>query len=109
MAELGEAVTALVTGDFVKLNRVVAAPDAATQAGAHEVTWAVIVRLLPGLLPKTGERPRAGLADLLAAGASAAKIAGVRADLPEVAAIAAQKGSSRLVQEARRLHQQMAQ
>ncbi|MFC4114022.1 DUF6493 family protein [Nonomuraea zeae] len=105
VAELGEAVTALVTADFVKLNRVVAVLDGATQAGAHEVIWAVIARVLPALLPKDGERPRAGLADLLAAGARAARIAGVRADLPEVAAIAARKGSSRLVQEARRLHQ----
>ncbi|GAA4983466.1 hypothetical protein HD597_000721 [Nonomuraea thailandensis] len=86
VAELGEAAIALVTGDFVKLNRVVAALDDATLAGAHEVTWAVIARVLPGLLPQAGERPCAGLAGLLAAGAKAATIAGVRTDLPEVAA-----------------------
>ncbi|MET7334421.1 DUF6493 family protein [Nonomuraea sp. NPDC005650] len=102
---LGETVTALVVKGFVKLNRVVSVLDDATQAGAHEAVWEVVVRLLPGLMPQEGERPRAGLADLLAAGARAARIAGVRAELPEVAAVAARKGSSRLVQEARRLQQ----
>ncbi|MEU6717937.1 hypothetical protein ABZ897_41265 [Nonomuraea sp. NPDC046802] len=103
VAALGEAVSTLVSADVVKLNRVVAVLDDATQAGAHEAVWAVIVGALPGLLPKDGESPRAGSADLLAAGARAARIAGARAELPEVAAIAARKGSSRLVQEARRL------
>ncbi|MGP3961805.1 DUF7825 domain-containing protein [Nonomuraea sp. 3N208] len=107
-AELARAVTTLVTADVVKLNRVVSVLDDVTQAGAHEAVWAVIAGLLPGLLPQDGERPRAGLADLLAAGARAARIAGVRADLPEVGAIAARKGSSRLIQEARRLVQLVA-
>ncbi|GAA3595535.1 hypothetical protein GCM10022419_093540 [Nonomuraea rosea] len=103
VAALGEAVIKLVGSDLLKLNRVVAVFEDATQAGAHEAVWALIAYLLPGLLPKDGERPRTGVADLLAAGARAARIAGVRADLPEVAAVAARKGSSRLVQEARRL------
>ncbi|NJP98576.1 hypothetical protein HCN51_55730 [Nonomuraea sp. FMUSA5-5] len=102
---LAEAVTTLVTADLVKLNRVVSVLDDATQAGAHEEVWAVISGVLEGLLPKEGERPRAGAADLLAAGARAARIAGVRAELPEVAAVAGRKGSSRLVMEARRLIQ----
>ncbi|MDX3109678.1 DUF7825 domain-containing protein [Nonomuraea angiospora] len=100
---LGETLTKLVVEGFLKLNRVASVLDDATQAGAHEAVWEVVVRLLPGLLPQEGERPRAGVADLLAAGARAARIAGVRAELPEVAAVAARKGSSRLVQEARRL------
>ncbi|MFB4262983.1 DUF6493 family protein [Nonomuraea sp. GTA35] len=102
---LAAAVTALVTADLVKLNRVVSVLDDATQAGAHEAVWAVISGVLAGLLPKEGERPRAGAADLLAAGARAARIARVRGELPEVAAVAGRKGSSRLVQEARRLIQ----
>ncbi|WP_143043929.1 hypothetical protein [Nonomuraea jiangxiensis] len=108
VAALAEAVTALVRADFLKLNRVVAVLDDATQAGAHEVVWEVVVRVLPGLLPAEGERPRAGAADLLAAGARAARIAGVRAEVPEVEAVAARKGSSRLVQEARRLRHLIA-
>ncbi|MFC4116013.1 DUF6493 family protein [Nonomuraea zeae] len=102
-AALGEAVTQLAGAGLLKLNRVVAVLEDATQAGAHEAVWALITHILPGLLPKEGERPRPGVADLLAAGARAARIGRVRADLPEVAAVAARKGSSRLVQEARRL------
>ncbi|WP_431924210.1 DUF6493 family protein [Nonomuraea jabiensis] len=105
---LAQTLTKLVAEGFVKLNRVVSVLDDATQAGAHEAVWEVVVRLLPGLLPQEGERPRAGVADLLAAGARAARIAGVRAELPEVAAVAARKGSSRLVQEARRLQHLVA-
>ncbi|MFI6740826.1 DUF6493 family protein [Nonomuraea sp. NPDC050451] len=105
---LAETLTKLVAEGFLKLNRVVSVLDDATQAGAHEAVWEVVVRLLPGLLPQEGERPRAGVADLLAAGARAARIAGVRAELPDVAAVAARKGSSRLVQEARRLQHLVA-
>ncbi|MEV4110173.1 DUF6493 family protein [Nonomuraea sp. NPDC049695] len=108
VAALGESLTKLVTRGVVKLNRVVSVLDDATQAGAHETVWEVIARLLPGLLPKEGDRPRAGVADLLAAGARAARIAGVRAELPDVAALADRKGSSRLVQEARRLRHLVA-
>ncbi|MCK2219460.1 DUF6493 family protein [Actinomadura sp. ATCC 31491] len=104
-ADLAAAVTGLVRAELVKLNRVVAVLDDATQAGAHEAVWEVVVRLLPGLLPQEGERARTGLADLLAAGARAARIGRVRAELPEVGAVAARGGSSRLVQEARRLQQ----
>ncbi|MCF6475429.1 hypothetical protein FAF44_44810 [Nonomuraea sp. MG754425] len=100
---LAQAVTALVTADVVKLNRVVSVLDEATQAGAHEAVWAVIAGVLASLLPKEDERPRAGVADLLATGARAARIAGARAELPEVAAVAGRRGSSRLVMEARRL------
>ncbi|MFB4278158.1 DUF6493 family protein [Nonomuraea sp. MTCD27] len=102
---LGEAVTDLVESEFVKLNRVLSVLDDATQARAQEAVWAVVVRVLPGLLPKDGERPRAGVADLLATGTRAARIAGVRVDVPEVAAVAGRRGSSRLVLEARRLMQ----
>lgn len=105
---LAETLTKLVAEGFLKLNRVVSVLDDATQAGAHEAVWEVVVRLLPGLLPQEGERPRAGAADLLAAGARAARIAGVRAELPDVAAVAARKGPSRLVQEARRLQHLVA-
>ncbi|MGW0203625.1 DUF7825 domain-containing protein, partial [Nonomuraea sp. NPDC003201] len=105
---LAETLTKLIVEGFLKLNRVVSVLDDATQAGAHEAVWEVVVRLLPGLLPQEGERPRAGAADLLAAGARAARIAGVRAELPDVAAVAARKGSSRLVQEARRLQHLIA-
>ncbi len=107
VAALGEAVAELVAKEVVKLSRVISALDEATQAGAHAVVWAVIADVLPRLLPAEGERPRSGLADLLAAGARAAGLAGARGELPGLAAVAARKGSSRLVQEARRLRLQL--
>ncbi|GAA3129463.1 DUF6493 family protein [Streptosporangium carneum] len=107
-ADLGRAVTELVREDIVKLNRVTAVLDDAARAGAHAAVWAVIAGTLPGLLPAQGDRPRAGLADLLAAGARAAELAGARADIPELAAVAARGGSSRVVQEARRLRRLVA-
>ncbi|MFC4059080.1 DUF6493 family protein, partial [Planomonospora corallina] len=70
-AELAEAVTELVRTGVVKLNRVTEALGDAARAGAHAAVWTVIAGALPGLLPGPGERPRAGLADLLAAGAGA--------------------------------------
>ncbi|MFI7446439.1 DUF6493 family protein [Nonomuraea sp. NPDC049714] len=103
VAALGEAVAELVAAEVVKLSRVISALDEATQSGAHAAVWAVIADLLPRLLPAEGERPRSGLADLMAAGARAARLAGTRGDLPALAAVAARKGSSRLAQEARRL------
>lgn len=103
VAALGEAVATLVAAEVVKLSRVISALEEATRAGAHAVVWAVVAESLPRLLPAEGERPRSGLADLMAAGARAAGLAGARGDLPGLAAVAARKGSSRLVQEARRL------
>ncbi|MFD0664794.1 DUF7824 domain-containing protein [Thermocatellispora tengchongensis] len=102
-AELARAVTDLVTGEFVKLSRVIGVLDDVTGAGGHEAVWAIVAELLPALLPGPGERPRNGLADLLAAGARAAAPAAAKAVIPELAAVAARKGSSRLAQEARRL------
>ncbi|NUW31645.1 hypothetical protein HTZ77_09420 [Nonomuraea sp. SMC257] len=109
---LGAALAELVTQGYLKLNRVAAALEETTRAGGHEVVWAVAACLLPSLLPSPlpadGERPRAGLADLMAAAATAARPAKARADLPALAAMASRKGSSRVVQEARRLHRLVA-
>ncbi|MBN6052904.1 hypothetical protein JYK22_13280, partial [Nonomuraea sp. RK-328] len=105
---LGTVLTRLVTEGYVKLNRVAAALDEAARAGAHEAVWAVAACLLPSLLPADGDRPRAGLADLMAAAATAARPANARADMPALAAMASRKGSSRVVQEARRLHRLVA-
>ncbi|MGN9842123.1 DUF7824 domain-containing protein [Nonomuraea sp. H19] len=102
-AELGEAIIELVCGEVVKLNRVTAALEDVVQGGGHAAAWAVIAAALRGLLPGPGQRPRAGVAELLAVGAKAAAAARAQAELPELAVVAARKGSSRLVQEARRL------
>ncbi|NUW40243.1 DUF7824 domain-containing protein [Nonomuraea rhodomycinica] len=105
---LGAALTELIREGHLKLNRVSATLDEAARGGGHDAAWAVAARLLPSLLPADGDRPRAGLADLMAAAATAARPARARADLPALAAMASRKGSSRVVQEARRLHRLVA-
>ncbi|GAA3170881.1 DUF6493 family protein [Nonomuraea roseoviolacea] len=105
---LGAALTELITDGYLKLNRVSATLDEAARAGGHDVVWAVAARLLAALLPVDGDRPRTGLADLMAAAATAARPAKAQADLPALAAMAGRKGSSRVAQEARRLHRLVA-
>ncbi|MFC4059081.1 DUF6493 family protein [Planomonospora corallina] len=101
--ELGRSLAVLVAGDVVRPGRVAAALGDAVAAGAHAEVWAAIAEMLPALLPDGPERPRTGLADLLAVGTEAAAAAGARAGIPELAVVARRGGSSRLVREARRL------
>ncbi|GAB3143882.1 DUF6493 family protein [Microbispora hainanensis] len=107
-ADLGQAVARLVDAGLVKLNRITAALDEATTAGAHVAVWRVLLTALPPLLPRAGDKPRAGLGELLAVAVKAATLSGERAGIPGLAEVAARGGSSRLVQEARRLQQQVS-
>ncbi|MBB2741519.1 UNVERIFIED_ORG: hypothetical protein FHR35_001339 [Microbispora rosea subsp. rosea] len=107
-ADLGQAVARLVDAGLVKLNRIAAALDEATTAGAHAAVWRVLLTALPSLLPRTGDKPRAGLGELLAVAVKAATLSGERAGIPGLTEVAARGGSSRLVQEARRLQQQVS-
>ena len=85
----------------------ISALDEATQAGAHAVVWAVIADVLPRLLPAEGERPLAAAWPTCGGGRQGGRLAGAGGQLPGLAAVAARKGSSRLVQEARRLRLQL--
>lgn len=102
-AELG----ALGRDDIVKLPRIAAALTDALRAGAATAVWEVLATALPILLPAT---PR-GLPDLLevatqaAAAANADTTKTATADIPGLTEIAARKGSSRLIREARRLQE----
>ncbi|MEV4344895.1 hypothetical protein AB0J83_10495 [Actinoplanes sp. NPDC049596] len=84
----------------IKLSRVVPALADAHRAGASAAVWAVLAAALPWLLPHS---PR-GLADLLELATQVAVAVDVRADIVGLAEAAGQKGSSRLVKEAKRLH-----
>jgi hypothetical protein len=106
-AELGTAVGALVGLEGLKLNRITDSLGDAARAGAYADVWTAIAAALPGLLPAPGERPATGLADLIALGTQAVEITGVRGRIPELAAVAARGGSSRLVREAARLNQSL--
>ncbi|MGW5162186.1 DUF7825 domain-containing protein, partial [Nonomuraea wenchangensis] len=104
-ADLGRAVAQLVDVEFVVLKRITAALDGLTAAGAHAEVWAVLAEALPALLPRPGERPRAGLGELLAVAARAAALTGARGEVAGLAGMAARKGSSRVLYEARHLHE----
>ncbi|WP_157248265.1 DUF6493 family protein [Nonomuraea typhae] len=103
--DLGLAVARLVRGEQVKLNRVTGVLDEVTAAGAHAEVWAALARALPLLLPGPGEKVRAGLGELLKVAVRAAAQAGARAELPGLAELAARKGSSLVLHEARRLRE----
>jgi hypothetical protein len=98
---LGRELAELVTADLIVLNRVVRGLTEFARADAHRDLWAMIAAMLPDILVQPTPGP--GTPDLLALAATAANATGVYADLPQLAAVAARGGSSRLVSEARRL------
>ncbi|WP_133061557.1 DUF6493 family protein [Streptosporangium minutum] len=104
-ADLGRAVGHMVRGEQVKLNRITGILDEVTEAGAHAEVWTALAQAVPLLLPGPGEKARAGLGELLKVAVRAAVRAGARGDIPGLAELAARKGSSLLIHEARRLHE----
>ncbi|GAA2883538.1 hypothetical protein Acy02nite_07230 [Actinoplanes cyaneus] len=98
-ATVGAELGALGRDDVIKLSRVASALADAHRAGAAAAVWEVLATALPILLPAA---PR-GLPDLLEVATQAAAAIGAQAAIPELTAVAARKGSSRLVREARRL------
>ncbi|MFI6071492.1 hypothetical protein ACIA5C_07865 [Actinoplanes sp. NPDC051343] len=95
--ELGQ----LLTAGRVVLGRIVPALAQVQRDGAPHVVWTIARTLVPVLLRM--DRPPQATPDLLALAASAAAAIGAAADLPEVAALAAHPGRTRLVTEAGRL------
>ncbi|WP_062347099.1 DUF6493 family protein [Herbidospora yilanensis] len=100
-ADFGWALAELVRADAVKLTRVTPALEDLAFSGAHRETWALLAEAIPALLPKTGDRPKTGLADLLKVAVKAALMAGARTEIPGLAEAAARKGGSRVALEAR--------
>ncbi|RBQ19837.1 hypothetical protein DP939_14105 [Spongiactinospora rosea] len=104
-ADLGRAVGHMVRGGQVKLNRITGVLAEVTEAGAHAEMWTALTQAVPPLLPAPGEKARAGLGELLKTAVRAAVLAGARDDIPGLAELAARKGSSLVIHEARRLHE----
>ncbi|WP_285586528.1 DUF6493 family protein [Herbidospora sp. NBRC 101105] len=100
-ADFGWALAELVRAGAVKLARVTPALEDLAFSGAHRETWALLAEAIPALLPKEGERPPTGLADLLKVAVKAALMAGARTEIPGLAEAAARKGGSRVTLEAR--------
>ncbi|WP_049561542.1 DUF7825 domain-containing protein [Nonomuraea sp. SBT364] len=104
-AAFGAAVVKLIRLEFVVLKRIAAALGELTEAGAHAEVWQALAVALPDLMPSDGERPRAGLGELLGVAARAATLAGARGEIAGLAGMAARKGSSLVLHEARRLYE----
>jgi hypothetical protein len=100
--ELGQ----LLTCGGVVLGRIVPALAEAQRAGAPHVVWAIARTLVPVLLRM--DRPPPATPDLLTLAASAAAALGARGDLPELTALAARPGRTRLSTEAGRLARTLA-
>ncbi|MDY7089350.1 MAG: DUF6493 family protein [Actinomycetota bacterium] len=103
-AAVGSALGDLAARGMVKLNRAVLALADARRAGASAAVWDVVVAALPTLLPVALR----GLPDLLEVGSLAAVAVDAHDEIPGLAELAGRRGSTRLLQEARRLHSVLA-
>jgi hypothetical protein len=100
---LGRCVADLVVStDWPPLNRLVPCLRGLAGTAASQVWDAVTAALPPLLDPATG-RPKPGLADLIALGVELALRLRPATEIPYLAEMAARRGSSRQVTEARRL------
>ncbi|QFG20626.1 DUF6493 family protein [Actinomadura sp. WMMB 499] len=102
--DAGTAIGRLTQIDRIKPNRAVRSLTEAADAGAHAGVWPVVAAAIPLLLPEPGTRAPSGLPDLIALGTRTAETVRARETVPGLAEVAARGGSSRLVQEAARLH-----
>ncbi|MEU4622704.1 DUF6493 family protein [Actinoplanes sp. NPDC023801] len=87
-----------------KLSRALPALTDAHRAGASAAVWELLAAALPPLLPTTVR----GVPDLLELATQVAVALGARTEIPGLADVAARPGSSRTVQEARRLQSTLA-
>lgn len=96
---LGRELAAMVALGTVKHNRLADAARSAAVSGAYATVWTVLAEVLAALLPSVR-----GAADVLAVAAECAERCAAVGPVPDgVAAMAARRGSSRLLAEARRL------
>lgn len=101
-ADFGQVLAVLIRNDLVTLSRVTAVLAEALASGVR--LWPLVEAALPLLLPRQGERARAGLGAFLTVAADAAALSGATGEIPGLAEVAARPGASRLAEEARRLH-----
>ena len=85
------------------LTRLVPRLREVAREGAPAQVWDLVAAVLPHALPAEGERPLPGLADLIALGAELAEHARSDGPIPGLERVAQRRGSSRFVEEARRL------
>jgi hypothetical protein len=103
-AALGRQIGQLaVTTDLMTLARTVPCLQDFARSGAAAQTWEVVAAALPPLISPSIERPPQGLADLIGLAVELVQLLHPTADIPHLADVAARRGSSRTVTEARRL------
>ncbi|MEV0610742.1 DUF6493 family protein [Polymorphospora rubra] len=102
-AAVGRELGGLAADSAIKIGRVVPGLTDAFRAGAGAAVWEIVAAAVPYLL--SAAKPPPGTPDLLAVGTQTAAALGRRSPIEAVAGVAARTGSSRLVTEARRLHQ----
>ncbi|MFC4006900.1 DUF6493 family protein [Nonomuraea purpurea] len=91
----------------ITMSQVSSALEYCARRGAHREVWEIMSGLLPVFLPEPGERATSAHTRALEFAAEAARWAGARGTIPQVAGIAARKGSSGLIRAARRLHEHL--
>ncbi|MER5319461.1 DUF6493 family protein [Streptosporangium roseum] len=101
---LGRQLALLTARTDAKLPHATAGLEAAARQGAYREVWAVIRAALPHLLPRAGQRPGAGVNDLVILGATVARWAGARGEIPELVPFADRRSSSAFTRGCRRLH-----
>jgi len=107
-AAVGRHVGTLAARGALLLNRVVPGLRDAANAGAPDQVWALVAAALPSVLPPAVEPPLHRLAELVELGAHLAETCRPAASLPSLQPLAAQRGSSQLVTQARRLQQALS-
>ncbi|MEV4945766.1 DUF6493 family protein [Streptomyces sp. NPDC053755] len=98
---LGAQLAGLVSEGEVKPNRLAESCRTAAATGAYATVWGVLAGALPTLL--AAEKPVRALGELLAVAAECAERCGAAQEIPGLDAVAARRGSSQLVVQARRL------
>lgn len=107
-AALGRHVGTLAARGDLLLNRVVPGLRDAANAGAPDQVWALVAAALPSVLPPAVEPPLHRLAELVEVGVDLAETCRPAASLPSLEPLLAQRGSSQLVTQARRLQQALS-
>ncbi|MFI0484014.1 DUF6493 family protein [Actinomadura sp. 9N215] len=102
-AEFGRHLGRLALDGDIQPVRIIEALERAADAGAYAPVWDTVAAALPVLCPGPGERPVHGLNRLIALGLKTARWSGARGPIPEITELAARKGSSAVVREARTL------
>jgi Family of unknown function (DUF6493) len=104
----GEKLGVLIALGTLPLARVVPGLRELARAGAQAAVWSLVAAALPLILPPAVDQPPQRAGDLIALGVEVAQVVRPAAALPCVGKLAARRGSSQLIVQARRLRDALA-